>query len=316
MAVHGTQDPDTLTDLAHTLGRNQGQENAVIAFSSKDYGGDATEELSPTLRAAGHSESHANAGAPPAIAYGIPGNWIGRAPENGGNATEPMVDIAPCLTVTDRHGVVYAFQPRIARNGRGDMGDIVHSLNAQSGETGKGDSAPCVAVAFAENSRAEVRLEGGDGQITGALSVGGGKPGQGYPAVVAFQERGRADGRTLEINGDLAYTLTAPSGGGRAQERNIADFRNMSVRRLTPVECERLQGFPDNHTLIPVEKRKQITADEYAYLRHHFPKMTAEEAYRLAADGPRYKAIGNSMAVPVMRWIGARILFQLSRAPQ
>lgn len=82
----------------------------------------------------------------------------------------------------------------------------------------------------------------------------------------------------------------------------------MAVRRLTPVECERLQGFPDNHTLIPTEKRKQITAEEYAYLRHHFPNMTAEEAYRLAADGPRYKAIGNSMAVPVMRWIGARIM--------
>lgn len=88
----------------------------------------------------------------------------------------------------------------------------------------------------------------------------------------------------------------------------------MAVRRLTPVECERLQGFPDNHTLIPTEKRKQITAEEYAYLRHHFPNMTAEEAYRLAADGPRYKAIGNSMAVPVMRWIGERIMKAIAEA--
>jgi DNA (cytosine-5)-methyltransferase 1 len=84
-------------------------------------------------------------------------------------------------------------------------------------------------------------------------------------------------------------------------------MKDMAVRRLTPVECERLQGFPDNHTLIPRDKRKQITADEYAYVRHHNPKITAEEAYRLAKDGPRYKAIGNSMAVPVMRWIGKRI---------
>ena len=81
----------------------------------------------------------------------------------------------------------------------------------------------------------------------------------------------------------------------------------MAVRRLTPVECERLQGFPDNHTLIPTQKRKQLTAEEYAYLRHHRPELTTEQAYRLAADGPRYKAIGNSMAVPVMRWIGSRI---------
>ena len=59
----------------------------------------------------------------------------------------------------------------------------------------------------------------------------------------------------------------------------------MQVRRLTPVECERLQGFPDDHTLIAWRG-----------------KDAAE-----CPDGPRYKAIGNSMAVPVMRWIGERI---------
>lgn len=239
MTVHGTQDPDTNVELAHTLGRNQGQENAVFAFNSKDHGQDAAEEISPTLRAAGHGDSHANAGAPPAVAYG--------------------------------------FQPRIARNGRGDMGDVCHALTAEAGETGKGDSAPHVAVAFAENSRAEVRIEGGDGQIAGALSTGGGKVGQGYPAVVA----------------------------------NIADFRSMAVRRLTPVECERLQGFPDNHTLIPIAKLNKLIADELAYLREHFPDMPEEEAHRLAADGPRYKAIGNSMAVPCMAWIGRRLIQQL-----
>ena len=56
----------------------------------------------------------------------------------------------------------------------------------------------------------------------------------------------------------------------------------MAVRRLTPVECERLQGFPDGYTDIK-------------------PKGKA------TPDGPRYKALGNSMAVPVMRWIGKRI---------
>lgn len=239
MTVHGTQDPDTNVELAHTLWRNQGQENAVFAVEGKDHGQDAAEEISPTLRAAGHGDSHANAGAPPAVAY--------------------------------------AFQPRIARNGRGDMGDVCHALTAEAGETGKGDSAPHVAVAFAENSRAEVRIEGGDGQVTGALSTGGGKVGQGYPAVVA----------------------------------NIADFRSMAVRRLTPVECERLQGFPDNHTLIPIAKLNKLIADELAYLREHFPDMPEEEAHRLAADGPRYKAIGNSMAVPCMAWIGRRLIQQL-----
>ncbi|EMM4932978.1 Dam family site-specific DNA-(adenine-N6)-methyltransferase [Salmonella enterica] len=112
-----------------------------------------------------------------------------------------------------------------------------------------------------------------DGLVSGLLSAGGGNLDQGYPAI---------------ING-------------------------MSVRRLTPLECERLQGLPDFHTLIPVNKRNTLIADELAYLREHFPDMPEEEAHRLAADGPRYKALGNSMAVPVMRWIGKRIIERLSK---
>jgi site-specific DNA-cytosine methylase len=61
--------------------------------------------------------------------------------------------------------------------------------------------------------------------------------------------------------------------------------RGLSVRRLTPTECERLQGFPDGFTQIPYRNKP---ADK-------------------CPDGPRYKALGNSMAVPVMRWIGERI---------
>jgi len=172
--------------------------------------------------------------------------------------------------------VAYGFQTRIARNGRGDMADLCHTLNAESGETGKGDAAPCVArcvdhAAFAENTRGELRLFNGDGQIIGALSAGGGKPGQGFPSVVSQCE----------------------------------------VRRLTPKECERLQGFPDGWTLIPEKKRNMLAADELTYLRLMHPDMPEEEAHRLAADGPRYKAIGNSMAVPVMRWIGDRIANQI-----
>ncbi|HBT0394429.1 TPA: DNA cytosine methyltransferase [Klebsiella pneumoniae] len=105
-------------------------------------------------------------------------------------------------------------------------------------------------------------------------------------------------------------TLSSRSNGGGTVDGYISypdKYSSMAVRRLTPVECERLQGFPDNHTLIPVSSRKKITAEEYVYLRHHNPALTAEDAYRLAKDGPRYKAIGNSMAVPVMRWLGQRI---------
>lgn len=265
-AIHGTQDPDTLFGIAHTLGRNHGQENAVIGFSSKDSGHDAANNISPTLRAGNSNNGNQNAGSPPAVAYCIPGNWIGRSPKNGGNATEPMNDLSACLTVADRHGVAYA---------------------------------------FAENTRGEVRLQDGDGQLTGPLAAGGGKPGQGYPAIAyAFKGGQGAKAGGIGYAEEQAPTLTSASSGS-----NLAPtvMKGMAVRRLTPVECERLQGFPDNHTLIPTTKRKQLTAEEYAYLRHHRPELTAEQAYRLAADGPRYKAIGNSMAVPVMRWIGSRI---------
>ena len=126
LSVHGTQDPCVSNKLAFALGRNGDAENAV---------------------------------------FGIPGNWIGCKPENDGNAVEPMNNISPCQTVTDRHAVAY----------------------------------------------------------------------------------------------------------------------HQSVRRLTPVECERLQGFPDGHTNVP-----------------HNGKP--------AADGPRYKAIGNSKAVLCIQWIGARLI--------
>ena len=81
------------------------------------------------------------------------------------------------------------------------------------------------------------------------------------------------------------------------------------VRRLTPREAERLQGFPDDWTLIQRDRRRVLkdVADEVTYLRQTYPAMTDYEAIMLAADGPRYKALGNSMAVPVVCWIMDRI---------
>lgn len=165
-AVHGTQDPDTNLELAHTLGRNHGQENACIAFSYKDHGADASEDLSPTLRAGNSDNSNANSGKPPAI----------------------------CI---------------------------------QHASIGRHDDA--------------------------------GPQGKGWQENVAFTMDSRASADAVQFGAQ--------------------------VRRLMPVECERLQGFPDNHTQI---------------------SWRGKEATE-CPDGPRYRAIGNSMAVPVMRWIGERI---------
>lgn len=94
-----------------------------------------------------------------------------------------------------------------------------------------------------------------------------------------------------------ADCLTAAYGtkwNGNASATNGSLFAGhaMQVRRLTPVECERLQGFPDNYTAIPWRK-----------------KPVAE-----CPDGPRYKALGNSWAVPVVRWIGTRIAKEIKNA--
>ncbi|MCF2346234.1 Dam family site-specific DNA-(adenine-N6)-methyltransferase [Enterobacter hormaechei] len=97
--------------------------------------------------------------------------------------------------------------------------------------------------------------------------------------------RGRSEGSTVEVRNDGTANARLPPNGGRAGMGVGAIGWGMQVRRLTPIECERLQGFPDNHTLIGWRGKD---ADE-------------------CPDGPRYKAIGNSMAVPVMRWIGERI---------
>ena len=79
--------------------------------------------------------------------------------------------------------------------------------------------------------------------------------------------------------GDPCFTL--------AKGQHPPLLTSMAVRRLTPVECERLQGFPDGYTNIPWRKAAE------------------------SPDGPRYKALGNSWAVPVVAWIGQRIQNQL-----
>lgn len=87
--------------------------------------------------------------------------------------------------------------------------------------------------------------------------------------------------------------------------------RGLAVRRLMPVECERLQGMPDGHTLIPLRTIRQFCASTPAQRRKGLYRFRYIERCSFPDDGPRYKAIGNSMAVAVMGWIGMRIKQQL-----
>lgn len=156
-----------------------------------------------------------------------------------------------------------------SNNGGGGFGSdpsetfIAHSLRAEcrdASEDGTGRGVPLVAATLKSN---------GDG---GGL---GSDPSENF-LPVAFQE---SQTETREY--DTAGTLCSNGPGHDPVGTRVRD--GMAVRRLTPTECERLQGFPDGYTQV-------------------------EYRVKEAADGPRYRALGNSMAVPVMAWLGARIL--------
>lgn len=173
----------------------------AVAFSAKDHGADASDEVAPTLRAGGADKSHANSGNWMAVAFHETGATLKGATLKGGSG----------------------------ERGHPDPSD------------GNGHNIVGVTTAF--------------------------KIGQGA----------KAHGMGLEE--ECAPTLGAADSG---TQRAPGILKAMQVRRLTPRECERLQGFPDDYTLIPYRNKQ-------------------------AADGPRYKALGNSMARPVMRWIGEQL---------
>ena len=171
--------------------------------------------------------------------------------------------------------------------------------------------AIATTLAFAQNQRDEVRVM----EVVGALAAEPGAKQQTYLAQpVAFQQTAdcltaaygtKWNGNASATNGSLfAAQPMAPVAIGWDEELNASTEQSgtllrggqggrhdgvmtptMQVRRLTPTECERLQGFPDGYTAIPWRNKP------------------AEEC----PDGPRYKALGNSWAVPVVRWIGRRI---------
>lgn len=136
---------------------------------------------------------------------------------------------------------------------------------------------PCVTVAF-HPTQDPISSSDGSTHALGCGSTGG-------QASVAVALRGREGGATAELGDEVQNCLRASSGGGDKPHVLTA----MQVRRLTPRECERLMGFPDDYTLVPL------------------PLKGRQTRVRWASDSARYKALGNSWAVPVVRWIGERI---------
>ncbi len=149
---------------------------------------------------------------------------------------------------------------------------------------GTGRGMPIIPIAYRTNAAGQVDAQGDKAAaLTSStdpcsqIIVG--------PAV-AFTERTRAEGRTFECQKELAYALTNPGAGGRSHSRSI--FQGYAVRRLTPIECERLQGFPDLWTFVLNGKNKPM------------------------ADGSRYRQLGNAVTIPVVQWLLKRIYAAVS----
>ena len=162
-----------------------------------------------------------------------------------------------------------------AKDHGADADEIAPTLRGMGHDASHANGGGQLAIAFT--------FHGSDGTATIASSTD-----------VAGSLRTRAPGSiensstTAVLQEQSVASPMPPSYGEQAGSSNVSSgspnlfHAPMAVRRLTPRECERLQGFPDDYTLV-------------------------EYRGKLAADGPRYRSLGNSMAVPVMRWIGERI---------
>jgi DNA (cytosine-5)-methyltransferase 1 len=196
------------------------------------------------------------------------------------SALDPIgkpTDVSGTLIKNQTMAVAYAFEPGIARREGGES-RFVEEMSPTL-RSGMGDNQVAVAYDVFNNP-----IRYGDHQQDTMHFE------DGLMSTLPSGSNDNAGHYTKTLTSVIAPTLTAANNPSRSPQSsevtnqvNAVYQSSMAVRRLTPVECERLQGFPDNHTNIPWRKKPE------------------------SPDGPRYKALGNSMAVPVMHWIGQRI---------
>jgi DNA (cytosine-5)-methyltransferase 1 len=243
---------------------------AIIAMAHGQGGAEISFDRSPTLTC--NHEA-------PIAAYEQPisihPHCIGRAPNAGPQGKEYLLDgSAYCMDGRGQPQPIPINSMNALRNadadpstgcGIGEAGEAMFTIT-------KGHSH---AVAQPISFGAQMSVPQVDFDLNQTLQAKN-------PMAVAWSMNLMSPGRQIrEDDGVGALTQDAhrPTQGNEA----VVIQQAMAVRRLTPVECERLQGFPDGYTNIPWRKKPE------------------------APDGPRYKALGNSWAVPVVRWIGNRI---------
>jgi DNA (cytosine-5)-methyltransferase 1 len=252
-------------DVAHTLESGDGAQAVAFAQNTRDevrlHGGDG--------KTVGALAAQPGVKQPSYVAFSA---------KDYGNDSG---DVAPTLRGMghDRSHSNGGGQVAIAfaQNQAGDVlaRDIMHSLGTSQNATGRN----AATVAFTLHGSDGTASAASSTEVAGSLRTRAPGSIENSSTTAVLQEQSVAWSGELTASTDIAGTLQRGGEGGRIDGVMTPQ---MAVRRLTPRECERLQGFPDDYTLVKYRGK-------------------------LAADGPRYKALGNSMAVPVMRWIGQRI---------
>lgn len=280
-----------------------GDANVASTISARDYKSPSdlvaigvTGDVAHTLKAEGADASEDGTGrGTPIVAF-----------QSKASASQSMNPgpITPALDVGKSDGLAICFTAK--DYGADAQEDIAPTLRAGGHKDSHQNGGVGPAIAFSimpQNSGKDYKAREVD-VAQPVMASGQSHGNQGgdvilQPVTVAL--RGGEGGATAEPGGEVATAMRASSGGG-----DKPHVLTSAVRRLTPRECERLQGFPDDYTRIPVRhyKVRRITK-----LRPEDMWERAEDGgwWLMAADGPRYKQLGNSWAVPKFRWLGERI---------
>lgn len=255
---------ETLENRAATLTCYHEQPIVCSAFHQSQSGDITTSGKAYTLTAACNPSAR-NAPLVMTEAYGIAATAIGRQPHNGGNGLGVQKEVSPTLTVTDRHAVGGSVHPEIS----GTLCASGAGLSRPAGLASETDL--CVAYALQDTMIGRQGHNGPKGSGVSEETC--------FTLTAAGQHSVAAvDCRNLRENGGVSGTLQTKESGGYSLNYQNPVRMGYMVRRLLPIECERLQGYPDDWTALD-EQGKPIS------------------------DTKRYQMLGNSVAVPCVAYI-------------
>ena len=308
------------TEKSGTLGT--GNDQTIFCMATQQGGAELrTDDRAPTLTAAAGMSGNNQ----PVVAIPINDKatrWQGggesRNHDGSGNGLGigKGGDPAPTLTAGDRHGVMCAgFKLGNSEQARsiGYQEELSPTLNAECGGNKPAVVAPVVALDMThacdvirecgeQAPSLQARMGTGGNQVPLTYQMNGFGDYRAADVASSCKQRDFKDStdlvcavdcRNFREGGEVNGTLQEKESGGQSLNLNNTVRQNMVVRRLTPMECERLQGFPDGWT----DVGDWVKTD----------KRGREIKVKESADSPRYKALGNSIALPFWDWMLRRM---------